>query len=85
MNSILNWFKTIFSEDGGPSIGRALLGVTFLVLVGYWVKFLIIPLHDAPASLTTAFAAELLYVLGGKGAKSVSKIFNGNSVTKPGE
>lgn len=79
----MKFLKTILTEDGAASIGRTMLFTTFVALVVFWSKFLFVGGQDAPASLTAAFASELLYVLGGKG---VTKYFtNGSSVAKPGE
>jgi hypothetical protein len=79
----MNWLKTILTEDGQASIGRTLLVTTFCIMAIFWGKCLFVAGSDAPASLTAAFASELLYVLGGKG---VTKYFsNGNTNTKAGE
>ena len=79
----MSWLKTILTEDGLPSIGRTLLVTTFVIMAIFWGKCLFVAGADAPASLTAAFASELLYVLGGKG---VTKYFNnGGTSTKAGE
>jgi len=82
---MMNYLTQTVLEDGKPSLGRLLLVTTFVVMVAFWIVFLGMTIlgmkgADAPTSLTAAFAAELMYVLGGKG---VSQYFsNGNSSTK---